>query len=102
MSLSADLLTEAYALNETNTPISNLAHKHKFTILENESSEYINGYYVCFRAEKIDGSNRIVLSITTREIDHSFDDKVNDPYINKIEIFENNNLVNQYEYFYMG
>ena len=100
MSLSADLLSEACTLNGTHTPISDIAHKYNFTILETKASEQANGYYECFRAEKIDGSQRIVLSITTCDNDRSFDDETHDPYFNKIEIFENDNLINEYSYFY--
>lgn len=100
MSLFSTIVSESLGYEYSQTPLSNLAHKYEFTILEPEDTDKPNDYYECFKAEKLDGNQKIVITITTRDIYRSFVNDDDEPYHNKVEVFENNKRIDYFEYTY--
>lgn len=100
MSLFSTIVSEASDFENTLTPLSILAHKYEFTILEPEATDNPTDYYECFKAEKVDGNQRIVITITTRDIYRSFVNNDDEPYHNKAEVFENDKCIDHFEYTY--
>ena len=100
MSLFSTIVSEASDYENSQTPLSTIAHKYEFNILEPEDTDNPNDYYECFKAEKYDGNQKIVITIITRDIYRSFVNDDDEPYHNKIEVFENDKCIDHFEYTY--
>ena len=99
MSLYNDILNEIQGFEESHTPISNIAHQKDFTIMECEKSDDPTDEYECFHAEKTDGSQKIVITIRTRDKYRSFGNDV-EPYRNTVILYDNGKKIASESYTY--
>lgn len=99
MSLYNDIINEIQGFEESQTPISDIAHKKDFTIMKCEENDNPNDEYECFHAEKTDGSQTVVLTIRTRDIYRSFGND-EEPYHNTVTLYDNGKEISSQSYTY--
>lgn len=99
MSLYDSIVAQFGDLEKSKTPISNVAHKEGFTQIETPDTESSDGTHECFRAEKIDGDQTVVVSITTRENYRSFGND-EEPCHNTVSSYKDGKLIESKSYTY--
>ena len=99
MSLYDSIIAQLDELEKSKTPISNVAHKECFTQIQTPDTESTDGTYECFRAEKADGDQKVILSITTRDNYRSFGND-EEPYHNTVSVYKDGQLIGSKSYTY--
>ena len=99
MSLYNDIINEIKGFEESHTPISNIAHQKAFIIKECKENDNPHDEYECFHAEKIDGSQKVVITIRTRDKYRSFGND-DEPYHNTVTLYENEKKIASKSYTY--
>lgn len=95
MSIFSYIISKYDEMRTNKIPISNIAHKFEFTkvdsIGDNED----------FRAEKVDGNNKIILSIESFDHSRTFDIR-SDTYHNYAYLYNDDKLIDKISYMYEG
>lgn len=95
MSIYSCIMSKYYEMSINKIPISNIAHEFEFTIVapigDNEN----------FRAEKVDGDNKIILSIESFDHSRTFDIRP-DTYHNYAYLYNGDKLIDTISYMYEG
>ena len=99
MDLYNTILSEITSFESSHTPLSDIAHKYEFQIIDVPVDKSTNTMWTCFFAVKNVDDYTITITIETKEIYRSFGND-DEPYRNTIALSKNGVQISSESYIY--